>query len=427
MQAMKVNNIDETIYYEKLDSGLEVYMIPKPNKNNCYVTFTTKYGSACTEFISNNEKKYCKVPDGIAHFLEHQLFERGTGEDPFSFYASSGAEANAGTSFDYTSYLFSGADNLKNNLTYLLDFVSTPYFTDQTVEKEKGIIAQEIKLYDDYPLWVMQDGLRANIYAVDPIRKPVGGAINTINSITKEDLYKCYEAFYNPSNMILIIVGNFNPEEIIELVREREKNRNQKPIIEVKPKHYVEPPEVVKEHEEIEMTVEVPKLAFGIKIPLKKLGKFEPKRRNLYLGMIGYALFGTTSLFYEKMLEEEYLTSPIFISKIRTDDYIFAYLMVETKKPNELIEKIKEQLHNIKIDNKHFERIKKVLISSNITLYDDLEAINDKILSNILNYKKIYLDEIDIIKSLNMKELEEFIKVLDLSNTSNYVVKPKNT
>lgn len=427
MQTMKITNIDETLYYEKLDNGLEVYMVPKTNKNNCYVTCTTRYGSTYIEFTSNDKKKYDKVPAGIAHFLEHQMFERESGIDPFSFYASSGAEANAGTSFYYTSYLFSGADKLKENLVYLLDFINAPYFTDKSVEKEKGIITQEIKLYDDNPLWSLYDKLRANIFSNDPIKESVAGTIESINSITKEDLYTCYNTFYHPSNLILIITGSFKPEEISQLVRDNQSKKEVKEEPSIKIKKYDEPTKVVKEYEEAEMVIEVPKIALGIKIPLKKLEKYEPKKRNLYLGLVGYALFGTTSLFYEKMLEEDYLTSPIYINKVKTDDYILASLMAESKKPHELIEQIKKQLTNIKIDNDHFERIKRVLISSNVLVYDNTESINDKILSNLIDYNKIYLDEVDTIKSLNMKELEEFIKVLDLSNISTYVIKPKNT
>lgn len=425
MQKMTFAGIEEALYYEKLDNGLEVYMVPKTNKNNCFVTYTTRYGSIHTEFIPIEQKNIKHFPYGIAHFLEHKMFEQETGIDSFTFFAKHGADANAATGFFYTTYLFISSTNILENLKYLLNYVNAPYFTDENVEKEKGIIEQEIKMYEDDPMWVLQDGLRANVFAIHPISKSVGGTIESIRSITKEDLYDCYNTFYHPTNMILIITGNFDPTEVIEVIKTNQKDNEKPDKATTKLKKYDEPLKVVKEYEEREMLVEVSKVSVGIKIPLKKLTKYDPKVRNLYLGIIGYNLFGKTSLFYERMKEEGLLTSILHLSKVEVDDYLLATITAESHKPKELADEIKKQLGNIVINEVDFERLRKILISNNISVFDNIEVINNKILDNLINYRKIYFDELDIIKKLNFEELKEFIKKLNLENTSTFIIKPK--
>jgi len=425
MQKMKFDGVEEVLYYEKLDNGLEVYMVPKRDKNNFYVTYTTKYGSVYNEFVPINKTKHKKFPYGIAHFLEHKMFEQESGVDPFTFFSKSGTEANAGTSYNYTSYLFEGSKNFKENLEYLLDYVGSPYFTDENVEKEKGIIEQEIKMYDDNAHWVLKDVLRANMFSVHPIKKSIAGTIDSINSITKEDLYECYNTFYHPSNMILVITGNFDEEEAIKIVRDNQSKKVVDKLGEIKVKKYDEPYKIVKEYEEKEMIVETPKISVGIKIPLKKLERFNSKKRNLYLGVIGHILFGETSLFYEKMRESELLTTPLYVDKLQVDNYMLATITVESNKAKEIIEEIKKQLQNVEINENDFDRVKKLLISNFISLFDNINSINDKLFDNIINYNMIHFDEIDIIKSLTLDELNEVIKVLDLTNISVYVIKPK--
>ncbi len=425
MLKMEFAEIGQELLYEKLTNGLEVYLVPQLNRNNCFVTYTTRYGSTYNEFIPAGKNKYRRFPAGIAHFLEHKLFEQKSGIDPFAYFAERGAEANAATGFFHTSYIFYGSEELNNNLEYLLDFVSSPYFTDKNVEKEKGIIEQELRMYDDMPIRVLQDKLRANMFAVNPIKESIGGTVDDIMKITKEDLYVCYETFYHPSNMVLVITGNFNADEIMNLIKENQAKKKYPKQNKIEVKKYNEPPKVVKEYEEKQMIVEIPKLSIGMKIPLKKLTKFEPKVRNLYLGILGYMLLGRTSLFYEKMRDLELTPGPFHIEKIKVDDYMMAVISAESEKPEELVNEIKKLISNITIDDEDFERMKKVLIKNYVSLFDDVMATNDKILDNIINYKKVYFDEIEIIRDLNSDELKDFIKGLDLSNIATYIIKPE--
>ena len=192
MNKNKLVSFDLDIYSKTLDNGLLVNIIPKDNVNNIYVTLSTNYGSIHDEFIPIDSNEYYKVPMGVAHFLEHKVFEQRDGVDPFTLFLSKGADSNANTSNYKTTYLFSGTSNFEKNLNLLLDFVQQPFFTDDNVEKEKGIIEQELKMLNDRPYWHLYEKVLENTFSIHPIKYPVGGTVDTIKKITKEDLYKCY-------------------------------------------------------------------------------------------------------------------------------------------------------------------------------------------------------------------------------------------
>ncbi|MFN3367779.1 MAG: EF-P 5-aminopentanol modification-associated protein YfmH, partial [Exiguobacterium mexicanum] len=200
MHKVEFEQLDETLYHEKLENGLEVFILPKKGFSKTFATFTTKYGSIDNHFVPRGEKDAIKVPDGIAHFLEHKMFEKEEG-DIFQQFSKQGASANAYTSFTRTAYLFSATGQINENIETLLDFVQEPYFTEQTVEKEKGIIAQEITMYDDQPDWRLYFGIIENMYKNHPVKIDIAGTVDSIQDITAEHLYTCYNTFYHPSNM----------------------------------------------------------------------------------------------------------------------------------------------------------------------------------------------------------------------------------
>ena len=204
MKEIKLKGLDLTSYVETLDNGLEVIYVPFKDKKNYFVSYATRYGSETTTFIPAGSKEEIKVPDGIAHFLEHKMFEQEDGVDPFSYFSESGTGANASTSFDNTQYIFYGTKNFEDNLRFLLKYVNEPYYTDENVEKEKGIIAEELKMYEDMPDWQCETKLREAVYKVHPRRVDIGGTVEEIMKITKEDLYTCYNNFYSPNNMFLL-------------------------------------------------------------------------------------------------------------------------------------------------------------------------------------------------------------------------------
>ncbi len=217
------NKLDLELYEEKLDNGLEIYIVPKNDKNNIHASFTTKFGSDDLDFILNGES--ISTHPGIAHFLEHKLFEQEDGTDPFQLFDNNGAYSNAFTNHIQTTYYFEGPINFEENLNLLLDFVQAPYFTDENVEKEKGIIIQELKRNKDFPYRVMYEEKISNSFINNNIKIPVIGYIDSINSITKEELMKCYKAFYNPSNMFLVITGNVDPIKTIELIKQNQSKK----------------------------------------------------------------------------------------------------------------------------------------------------------------------------------------------------------
>ena len=225
MNKITLNNLDIDIYHEYLDNGLNVYVIPKNDVNNIYATFTTNYGSNEVEFVPLGEKKMVKVPLGIAHFLEHKMFEQEDGKDPFAFFGERGSDANANTNNFKTTYLFSGPEFFEDNMNYLLDYVQSPYFTDENVEKEKGIIEQEIKMYQDDPYTMMYERLLKNSLINNPMKDPIIGTIESVKSITKEELYTCYNTFYHPANMFVVVSGNVDPEKTIKLIEENQKKK----------------------------------------------------------------------------------------------------------------------------------------------------------------------------------------------------------
>lgn len=223
MEKRVYQQMNESIYQEILPNGLTVYLLPKKEYNKTYGLFSTNYGSIDNQFgFSKSDIR--KVPDGIAHFLEHKLFEKEDG-DVFQKFGQQGASANAFTSFTKTSYLFSATDQVRENLITLLDFVQEPYFTKETVEKEKGIIAQEIQMYEDDPNWRQFFGIIKNLFPKHPVHIDIAGTVESISEISAEDLYLCYQTFYHPSNMTLFVVGNIDPEETMAWIKNNQAGK----------------------------------------------------------------------------------------------------------------------------------------------------------------------------------------------------------
>ena len=239
MKIIKLNNIDEEIYYEKLSNGLEVYLYNKEDATNNYVTFTTKFGSVHTEFVPISEEEMIKVPLGVAHFLEHKVFVQKDEPQPEEFFAKSGALCNAYTTFKNTTYLFSGPDKLNENINFLLDYVQEPYFTNENVESEKGIITQEINMCDDDPTDVLYEHIRKNTFHTNPFKDSIIGTTSDINKITPETLFTCYNTFYHPENMFLVVTGNFDKEEVLKVIRDNQEKKEFKPLKEIKLKELV--------------------------------------------------------------------------------------------------------------------------------------------------------------------------------------------
>ena len=424
MKKTNIETLKLDIYEEQLENGLKIYIIPKNNCNNIYATFSTKYGSNNDEFVPINGKKMKKYPLGIAHFLEHKMFEMSDGSDPFEIYSNNGADANANTSNFKTTYLFSGPEYFKENLTYLLDYVQKPYFTDKNVEKEKGIIIQEIKMYEDDPYTILYEKALYNSFIKHPIKIPVIGDIKNVKKITKEDLYECYNTFYNPGNMFVVITGNVDPHEAIEIIKENQKQKEFDKLEKIKQKTYDEPDNVEKESETIKMDINLSKLALSYKININKLN-LDIRDALAYLSIIFDINIGTTSIINEKLKNDNVISSNLDFTFLYTDKHILLTILGESNTIEKLSSKIENQINNLTITKEEFERKKISIASSYIFMSDNIFSMNEKIMNNVIKYNEIKTDDIEYTKNLSYDKAQEIIKKLDLSNKNIVIIEPK--
>ncbi len=289
----RTTDFGEKYFYTKHRSGLDIYVIPKDFKTS-FAMFSTKYGAIDNCFKLAGEKEFHEVPDGIAHYLEHKMFENEDGVDTFSRFAKYGANANAFTSGTMTSYLFSCTDHLKENLEILLDYVSKPYFTPENVEKERGIIGQEIRMYEDHPDSAIYYNLLEALYEKHQTRINVAGTVESIAKITPELLYDCYYTFYNFSNMTLCVSGRADMDMVLDVVDRILPEREQKTIV----RHYhSEKPEVYRRRAEAKFEVAKPMFLIGVKDMDISSDSHVRMKKKAAMGMLTDMLFGSTSPF----------------------------------------------------------------------------------------------------------------------------------
>lgn len=421
MKKITINKINEDIYKEILDNGLEVYMYVNKNIHNNYVTFTTKYGAVYNEF-EDESGKMIKVPNGIAHFLEHKVFVQKEDPQPEDFYGQNGGICNAYTTFKNTSYLFSGTDNIEDNIEYLLDFVQDIYLTDENVEDEKGIIIQEINMCDDRPLDILYEKIRKNAIQINPFKESIIGTEKEVKSITRELLMKCYKRFYHPSNMFLVITGNFDKDKVLEVIKKNQSKKKFDKKKEVSMNKYDEPDKIVKKMEVVKCNTNIPKMAYTIKIPLDKFD-IDVRKLSIYMYIIFNLLFGDTSIFDENAKKDGIITNSLYYNILNIDSHFIISLINSTDKYEELIKMIDDKLKDIKFNEYDIERKKKVLISNEVFSYENIEMINEMIIDNVIFDGRIEDDIISIIESVNLSELEEIVSKIDFNNKSIVVVK----
>ena len=303
MQVIENLKVKEKVYIEKLENGLTVMIIPKKGMQKKYMIWGTNYGSNDNKFISPGKTEVTEVPNGVAHFLEHKMFEQENGTNSLDVLTALGVNANAYTTNDHTAYLFECTDHFYEAMDELMDYVQHPYFTDENVEKEKGIIGQEIRMYDDYPDWRVYLNAMQAMYHENPIKNDITGTIDTIAKIDKEVLYECYYTFYHPSNMAIVISGDFQPEEILEEVKKRLiPNKANGEIKRIYPK---EPEEIVQEKIEQNLEVSQPIYTIGIKDVVRKDGqgpKNELVKKHICMEILLNLLLGRSSRIISKII-----------------------------------------------------------------------------------------------------------------------------
>lgn len=391
--------IDETVYEHELQNGLRLFVIPKPGFQKTFVTYTTQFGSLDSRFKPLGKDEFVTVPDGVAHFLEHKLFEKEE-EDLFTAFAEENAQANAYTSFDRTSYLFSATDHLENNIKRLLTMVETPYFTKETVDKEKGIIAEEIKMYQEQPGYkLMFNTLRA-MYEKHPIRVDIAGSVESIYDITKDDLYLCYETFYHPSNMVLFVVGDVEPQYIVDIVEEHEnlRDKTNQPKIE---RALIDEPKSVNQHVvSEEMKLQSPKLMLGFKNQPLDESPEKYVQRDLEMTFFYELIFGEETEFYQELLNDDLIDETFGYQFVLEPTYSFSIITSATNHPDQLKQLLIKQLKDNKgnlTDVEAFDLLKKQFIGEFISSLNSPEYIANQ-------YAKLYFEGVSVFDMLNIVE-----------------------
>lgn len=421
MEKITLPKLDVTIYKYIVENGLSIYIIPKDKGNNVYATFTAKYGSKTNGFIPSNQTEMVEVEDGIAHFLEHKVFEQEVREEPFAFFGKRGADANASTSYDKTSYIFSGSSHIQENISYLLDFVQDPYLTEENVEKEKGIIKEELLMYQDNPYSLISEKSIYNSFHKNPVRKPIGGTVQSIMKITKDMLEMCYQTFYHPSNMFLVISGNVDPENIIDIVKTNQEQKTFPAPQEIQYKEYKEPDTVYQKEETIYKDVVIPKVSVTFKINYTKIKKYSPFSIRLALFMFFNSKFGATSTFTEKLKQDKIISENSNIDMVGTEKHFLFLISGDSNDPKEFSKRIKEEMNNLIIEEDEIERKKKVLLSTTIYASDSIYALNSKVISHVIRYGEI-LDDYERIKNFTSKDFFAIIKSIDFSHSSTVII-----
>lgn len=415
MKKINLKGLDLVAYTETLSNGLDVIFVPFEKKSNYYISYATRFGSEITSFTPAGEKKSIKVPDGIAHFLEHKMFEQESGEDPFAYFSKSGTGANASTSYDNTQYICYGTKNFIDNLRYLIQYVNAPYYTDENVEKEKGIIAEELKMYADLPDVQLETKLRENVYHVHLRRVDIGGTVDEIYKITKEDLYLCYNNFYSPNNMFILVVGKFPMEEAMSVIHQEldtRENLEKAEIATIKEKKSVR-----KKEDSFVGNIQVPKIAVGLKVPIADLGEYEDLELDLYLTMFTTMLFGSSSLFRERARNEKLLNN-FYSDWDNTEQYKTYMILSSTNHPESLVQEIKKELSNHELDEAMFERMKKVWIANEVKMADYIDSTVNNVFDDMIRYHKVIPNKVDMIRKMNMKTLEKIVSKIDFDNLS---------
>lgn len=411
---------EQEFYYEKLENGLEVFVIPNKNLDNYHIEVVSKYGSSINEFIPINEENYVKLPLGVAHFLEHKMFDMEN-SDPFSFYSKTGTYINAATNYFYTKYYIDGKKSIKSNFEYLLNMVYTPYFTEEKVDSEKGIIEEEIKMYDDEADWILDYESKNATFFTTVIDK-IAGTTESIQEIDSNILKKAYETFYQPSNMFVVATGNVKPNEIIAVIKNNKSINKAATNKKITYKLFKEKDIVPLEYKLLEENIIIPKLSYSHKFNIDTLGPNRLKTR-LYLSLLFTHLFGETSEFNEKVIENE-LAISFYVDHLSFDNIYVFTIEAESEYADLFKESVDDALRNIKIDKEDFERIKKIWVSVVIRSLDNKENLASSVVDDIIKDNKIY-DQLDLINMIDYEELLKLIKRLDLTNKSFVLMVPK--
>ncbi|MEK5079717.1 pitrilysin family protein [Solibacillus sp. FSL W7-1436] len=409
METIEFQQLDETLYYKQLNNGLDVYILPKKGFSKTFVTFTTKYGSIDRTFVPIGETEPVTVPDGIAHFLEHKMFEKEEG-DVFQKFSEVGAQANAFTSFTRTAYLFSATDHIYKSTETLLNFVQEPYFTEETVNKEKGIIGQEITMYDDQPDWRLYFGAIENMYHNHPVKIDIAGTIESIDGITAEHLYTCYNTFYHPSNMLMFVIGAVDPVEMMAFIEDNQNKKTFQEPTDIKRLFDEEPTNVAEKERVLHMDVQKPKVYVGLKAKQVGLSGEEMLKHELAVQIGVECLFGRASSFYTDVYENGLIDESYGYDFSLENGYGFALIGSDSEQPEQLAKLIKDKLAQSEQENlftsEDVERIKRKKIGFFLRALNSIEFIANQFTRYKFNDMNLF-DVVPVLETITVEDIEK--------------------
>lgn len=382
MQIIENLKVKEKLYIEKLENGLTIMILPRKTTGKKYAMWGVNFGSIDNHFINPDNNEEINIPDGVAHFLEHKMFEQSNGTNSLDTLSSLGVDANAYTTNDYTTYLFECTDNFYKALDELMNYVQNPYYTDENVEKEKGIIGQEINMYDDYPEWKVYINALKCLYKNNPVKIDIAGSIESISEINKETLYNCYNTFYTPSNMLMVLTGDFNPEELVEEIKKRIiKNENKGDIKRIYPE---EPEEINKQKEIAIMDVNNPMFVIAFKDKVLE-NKIEQVKKHIAIEILLNMILGKSSNLYKKLYESGLIMAKPDLDYEFSKEYAHVAISGQSNNPEKVMEEFKKEIENIKsngLNEEQFNRIKKKIYGDYITSYNDISSIARMLMSD---------------------------------------------
>ena len=426
MKIVESTKIKEKAYFEKLENGLNIIIIPKANTKKKYVIWGTNFGSIDNRFIMPQTNEEVFIPDGVAHFLEHKMFEQENGTNSLDVLMALGLDANAYTTNDHTAYLFEcSSDKFYEGLDELMDYVQNPYFTDENVEKEKGIIGQEIMMYDDDPGFRLYLNTMDCLYHKNAVKLDIAGTIESISKIDPDVLYKCYNTFYHPSNMTLVVCGDFNPEELLEEIKSRlQPKENQG---EIKRIYEEEEDSINKPSKEENMEVSTPIFMIGIKDKLPN--SEEIVQKHIAIEILLNIIMGKSSDVYKELYNSGDLLAEPDLEYEFSKQYAHVLVGGQSKNPKGIYEKFKAEVARLKengVEEEHFERIKRKLYGDYVTEYNSVAYIARMFLAD--SFKGINsFDYIEKFSNVTKEYVEQILKdVFVDEKMALSVINPKN-
>lgn len=423
IEKITSEKLGETYYSIKHPTGLQIYVMPKENYSSAYAVFGTRYGSTDTGFKRSDEKDFVEIPEGTAHFLEHKLFESEE-LDAFARYAKTGASANAYTSFDQTCYLFSCSGDFDASLEILLDFVQSPYFTKETVDKEQGIIGQEIRMYQDEPGWQVEFNCLRAMYKNHPVRIDIAGTQESIAQIDADMLYRCYNTFYNLKNMVLAVVGNITPEQVLKTA---DKMLKKSEDVTVEKMPHDEPYEVATDYIEQKLAVSVPLFMLGSKENYPEIQR--PLDHRLKMSVLLQIIAGKTSPLYKRLFDKGLINSSFGTEYFAGYGYSASLFSGESVNPKEVAEEIKAEIASLKekgISDEDFETVRRKMYGREIMGFNDIDELANGFVAAHFLGSSIF-DTVRILRDMKKEDVEKVLsESFDPSLYSLSVILPNN-